>query len=52
VSDGHPRVHFGLGDARTVRRVEVRWPSGTLQVLNDMSADRVLDIVEPAAAAR
>ncbi len=46
------RVHFGLGDAKTMRRVEVRWPSGALQVLTDVSADRVLDIVEPAAAAR
>jgi hypothetical protein len=51
-SASDPRVHFGLGDATTVRRVEVRWPSGTLQVLHDLAADRVLDIVEPAAAAR
>ncbi len=32
-SDG--RVHFGLGGAKTVRRVEVRWPSGAVQVLKD-----------------
>ena len=51
-SASDPRVHFGLGDARTIRRVEVRWPSGMLQVLNDVSADRVLEIVEPAADVR
>ena len=44
------RVHFGLGDAKTVRRVEVRWPSSTLQVLTDVAAGRVITIVEPAAA--
>lgn len=41
------RVHFGLGDASRVRRIEVRWPSGTLQTLTDVAADRVLEIVEP-----
>jgi hypothetical protein len=41
------RVHFGLGGARMLRRVEVRWPSGTLQVLKDIAADRILEIVEP-----
>jgi hypothetical protein len=44
------RVHFGLGDAKTVRRLEVRWPSGTLQVLSDLAADRALDIVEPVVS--
>jgi hypothetical protein len=44
-SDG--RVRFGLGNARSVRRVEVRWPSGTLQVLEDIAANRILEIVEP-----
>jgi hypothetical protein len=46
------RVHFGLGDAKIARRVEVRWPSGTLQVLHDIAIDRVLDIVEPPAPVR
>jgi hypothetical protein len=44
------RVHFGLGDATLVKRLEVRWPSGTVQVLSDLAADRVVEIVEPAAA--
>ena len=46
------RVHFGLGEAKTIRRVEVLWPSGTLQVLNGMAAGRVVEIVEPVAAVR
>ena len=46
------RVHFGLGDAKTVQRVEVRWPGGTLQVLKDVPADRIMEIVEPASDVR
>jgi enediyne biosynthesis protein E4 len=46
------RVHFGLADARTVRRVEVRWPSGTLQVLKDLAVDRILELVEPPTGSR
>ncbi len=41
------RVHFGLADARTVRRLEVRWPSGTVQVLTDIKVNRILEIIEP-----
>lgn len=46
------RVHFGLADAARLRRVEVRWPGGTLQVLSDVATDRVLEVVEPAAGVR
>jgi enediyne biosynthesis protein E4 len=41
------RVHFGLGPARAVREIEVRWPSGIKQVLRDQAADRILEIEEP-----
>ncbi len=46
------RVHFGLGGASGVQRVEVRWPSGTVQVLRGIAADRILEIVEPAPEVR
>jgi hypothetical protein len=49
-SDG--RVHFGLAGAKTVRSVEVRWPSGAVQVLTGIAADRILEIVEPAPEVR
>ena len=42
-----PRVHFGLGGCRTVREIEIRWPSGMRQVLRDVPADRVLTVEEP-----
>jgi hypothetical protein len=49
-SDG--RVHFGLAGAKTVRRVEVRWPGGAVQVLNEIAPDRILEIVEQAPGDR
>jgi hypothetical protein len=36
-SDG--RLHFGLGDATRVDRVEVRWPSGRVDQFRDLAAD-------------
>jgi hypothetical protein len=41
-------VHFGIGQAKSADSVEIRWPSGTLQVLKDVSADRVVKVKEPA----
>ena len=43
------RVHFGLADAKTCDAFEVRWPSGTVQVLKDVAVNRILEIVEPSA---
>jgi len=40
------RLHFGLGTAKTAK-VEVLWPSGAHQVLNDVRADRFLEVREP-----
>ena len=40
------RLHFGLGDAKTAK-VDVFWPSGVHQTLNDVAADQFLDIREP-----
>ncbi|MGD0570751.1 MAG: CRTAC1 family protein [Candidatus Sulfotelmatobacter sp.] len=40
------RVHFGLGAAKSAK-VEVFWPSGTHQVLNDVAADQFLEVREP-----
>jgi hypothetical protein len=42
-----PRVHFGLGTSRTVREIEIRWPSGTRQLLHDVTGDRVVVVTEP-----
>jgi hypothetical protein len=41
-------VHFGAGKARVLDTVEVRWPSGAVQVLRDVPADQVLTVREPS----
>ena len=41
-------VAFGLGDAAVADTVEIRWPSGQVQVLTGVTADQFLDVVEPA----
>jgi hypothetical protein len=42
-----PRVHFGLGKSSVIREMEIRWPSGTRQLLHDVTADRILEVTEP-----
>lgn len=41
------RVHFGLGEHTQVDRLEIRWPSGTIQTLRDVKADQILTVTEP-----
>jgi hypothetical protein len=43
-------VHFGLGREKVVSKIEIRWPSGIRQALNDVSADQILRIDEPVSA--
>ncbi len=40
-------VHFGLGPDRIANLVEIQWPSGTVQRLKDVEADRVVKVKEP-----
>ncbi|MEJ2007524.1 MAG: CRTAC1 family protein [Acidobacteriota bacterium] len=42
-----PRAHFGLGRFKSVKQLEIRWPSGVRQTLKDLPANRVHRIVEP-----
>lgn len=37
------RVHFGLGGAERVDRLEVRWPSGRTGVRTDIPADGLIE---------
>ena len=41
-------VHFGLGTDARAESIEINWPSGTVQTLRDVSADRMIRVVEPA----
>ena len=40
LSQNDLRLHFGLGDAARIDKVEVRWPNGGSQVFEDVAADR------------
>lgn len=42
-----PTIHFGLGAANRVERLEVRWTSGRVQVLKDLQVDRTYVVQEP-----
>jgi hypothetical protein len=48
LSSTEARMHFGLGDAKKVDRLEVDWPSGAKQVLTNCSANQLLTVQEPA----
>jgi len=40
------RLHFGLGTAAVVDRLEIQWPSRQMQVLEPVPVDRVLKVKE------
>lgn len=46
-SSSHDGVHFGLGVWDSEVEVEVRWPSGTVQVLETVRPSIVLEMHEP-----
>jgi hypothetical protein len=41
-------VHFGLGQDVMADMVEIRWPSGVLQQLREVAADRIVAVREPS----
>jgi hypothetical protein len=41
-------LHFGLGADSAVRSIEVRWPSGKTQTLENVKVDQRLRVEEPA----
>jgi enediyne biosynthesis protein E4 len=45
-SSSDKRVHFGVGSANAISRVEIRWPSGGRQVLSGVKADQILTVTE------
>jgi len=50
LSSGDKRVHFGLGMDEVAASVEIRWPSGITQKLENVRADRMIEVDEPAAS--
>jgi hypothetical protein len=47
LSQNDSRIHFGLGEADIIDQIEIRWPSGTYQVLEQIASNQILKITEP-----
>jgi len=48
MSSSDKRVHFGLGKETTIKSLEIRWPRGAVQKLDNVPVDRFLKIEEPS----
>ena len=40
------RVHYGLGTSLLADRLEISWPSGTFDVLENLTANQIITVVE------
>jgi len=49
LSQSDLRLHFGLGTATRVERIEIAWPGGATQLESDVAPDRVVAIRQRAA---
>ena len=41
------RLHFGLAQDNVIDRIEIRWPSGRVQVLENVATNQILEVREP-----
>jgi hypothetical protein len=46
-SQGHYRLYFGLGSEKKISRIDIRWPNGQQQVLENVNGDQLLTITQP-----
>ncbi len=46
LSQSDLRLHFGLGSATVIEKIDIAWPSGSKQQLTNQACDRVLSIRE------
>ena len=46
LSQNDLRLHFGLGSAKTIDSVEIRWPSGATETLKDLAVDQFYSVLE------
>jgi hypothetical protein len=52
LSQSDLRVRFGLGDAPSVDKLEILWPSGTRQTETKLSVNQVVSFREPAGSVK
>ena len=46
LSQSDPRIHFGLDDQTSIEKIEVIWPSGSTQVIENVEAGKIITITE------
>lgn len=46
LSGNDPRLHFGLGTHKNVDSIEIRWPSGKLDLYRNLQANRIMPLKE------
>jgi hypothetical protein len=46
LSQSDMRVHFGMGQSARAERLEIRWPSGAVEALQDIEANQILTVTE------
>jgi len=46
LSQNDLRVHFGLDKATKIDSLEIRWPSGKLEAIRDLEADKFYAVLE------
>jgi enediyne biosynthesis protein E4 len=46
LSQNDLRVHFGLGSTTKIDGLEIRWPSGQIETLKDLDADKFYSVLE------
>jgi enediyne biosynthesis protein E4 len=46
LSQNDLRLHFGLGDAKIIDSLEIRWPSGKVETLSEVQADAIYTLRE------
>ncbi len=47
LSQNDSRIHFGLVKNEIIERIEIKWPSGKLQVLENTKPNQILTVQEP-----
>lgn len=47
LSQNDPRMHFGLAKNDLVDGIEIKWPSGKVQTLENIKANQILEVKEP-----
>jgi len=49
LSQSDYRTHFGMGNHKIVERIELQWPNGKVQILENIDVNQVLTLEEPSS---